>query len=464
MPAIPQQRLRAALDDGPMTWFQWRAVLVCVVLNMIDGFDVLVMSFTAKPVGAQWQLSGSVLGLLLSAGLVGLALGSLFVAPRADRFGRRPVIMICLLVAGLGMLLSAFAQSALQLGLLRLLTGIGIGGVLASSNVIASEYASRRWRGMAVSLQATGFALGATLGGLVAVALIGRLGWQSVFLVGGIATLLVIGLVHFCLPESLDYLLTRHRPEALVKVNELARRLGQSPLDSLPQPVRGDGTGSAPARAGLPALLGAAHRRTTMVLWAAFFLVMSGFYFVTSWTPTLLVEAGLSASGGITGGVLLNVGGMFGAVAFGVLTARLQIRTVVISYLASSAVMLALFITSSRSLALLVLVGVLIGLFLNGSIGGLYALTPTAYDAGVRATAMGAAIGVGRIGAILSPIAAGALLDGGWTPQALYLAVGVLILLAAVVLLGLRIAATAPQSSGGPADAAHARLGETDHS
>src|SRR3954454_448313 len=254
----PQQRLRAALDDGPMTWFRWRAVLVCVVLNMIDGYAVLVMSFTAKPAGAQRQLSSSALCLLLSAGLVGLAIGSLFVAPRAHRFGPRPVIMTCLLVAGSSMLLSAFAQSALQLGILRLITGIGIGGVLASSNVIASEYASRRWRGMAVSLQATGFALGATLGGLLAVALIGQLGWRSVFLVGGIVSLLVVGLVHFFLPESLDHLLARRRPDALVKVNALARRLGQEPLDSLPQPVA---TGEGPTQPGLHTLLGAPPRR-----------------------------------------------------------------------------------------------------------------------------------------------------------------------------------------------------------
>src|SRR3954454_13019997 len=258
MASVASHRLRSALDEGPMTWFQWRAVLLCVVLNMVDGFDVLVMSFTAKPVGGEWQLTGSVLGLLLSAGLGGLALGSLFVAPRADRFGRRPVIMVCLLVAGTGMVLSAFAQSALQLGLLRVLTGIGIGGVLASSNVIASEYASRRWRGMAVSLQATGYALGATLGGLLAVALIGQLGWRSVFLVGGIVSLLVVGLVHFFLPESLDHLLARRRPDALVKVNALARRLGQEPLDSLPQPVA---TGEGPTQPGLHTLLGAPPRR-----------------------------------------------------------------------------------------------------------------------------------------------------------------------------------------------------------
>src|SRR4051794_37596441 len=75
MTSVTPLRLRTVLDDSPMTWFQWRAILVCVVLNMVDGFDVLVMSFTAKPVGAEWGLSGSVLGLLLSAGLIGLALG-----------------------------------------------------------------------------------------------------------------------------------------------------------------------------------------------------------------------------------------------------------------------------------------------------------------------------------------------------------------------------------------------------
>jgi MFS family permease len=168
--------LRSALDDGPMSRFQWTAVAVCVLLNMLDGFDVLVMAFTGRAVSAEWGLSGSQLGLLLSAGLVGMAAGSLLVAPWADRVGRRPIILGCLTLASAAMLLSSISQSAVQLGVLRVLTGIGIGGILASSNVIAAEYASRRWRGLAVSLNSTGYALGATLGGLLAVVLIGGFG------------------------------------------------------------------------------------------------------------------------------------------------------------------------------------------------------------------------------------------------------------------------------------------------
>ncbi|MBW6186029.1 MFS transporter, partial [Pseudomonas aeruginosa] len=153
--------LRRALDDEPMRPFQWLAVAVCIVLNLIDGFDVLVMAFTASSVAAEWNLGGAEIGLLLSAGLFGMAAGSLFIAPWADRWGRRPLILACLARSGLGMLASALSQAAWQLALLRGLTGLGIGGILASSNVIASEYASRRWRGLAVSLQSTGYALGA---------------------------------------------------------------------------------------------------------------------------------------------------------------------------------------------------------------------------------------------------------------------------------------------------------------
>jgi MFS family permease len=153
------------MDDKPMSAYQWFVIALCFLINMLDGFDVLVMAFTAASVASQWALSGVQLGYLLSAGLVGMALGSLVIAPWADRIGRRPLIMLCIAIAGVGMLASAYTQSAVQLGALRLFTGLGIGGILASSYVIAGEYASSRWRGLAISLQATAYALGATIGG-----------------------------------------------------------------------------------------------------------------------------------------------------------------------------------------------------------------------------------------------------------------------------------------------------------
>ncbi|MFI0468330.1 MFS transporter [Saccharopolyspora sp. 5N102] len=431
--------LRKSLDEGPMNRFQWAAVSVCVLLNMLDGFDVLVMSFTGKAVMAEWDLSGAQLGLLLSAGLVGMAAGSMLLAPWADRVGRRPMILLCLAIASVGLLLSSVSQSATQLGALRIATGVGIGGILASSNVIASEYASRRWRGLVVSLNSTGYALGATLGGLVSVMLLAEFGWRAVFLFGGVATAVGIPVVFALLPESLDFLLARRPARALDKVNQLTRKLGLPTLDHLPAaPVVQAGVG-----AGFRKLLSSDLRRASFLLWTAFFLVMAGFYFVTSWTPTLLTKAGLSTAQGVTGGTLLNLGGIFGATLLGLLAARFALRSVLIAYVLATAVMLGVFIAATSSLAAALVLGAAIGVAVNGCVAGLYALTPIIYDSGVRATGVGAAIGIGRIGAIAAPAVAGALLDVGWTPQSLYLTVGVVFAATAVLLLLLRPAVAA---------------------
>lgn len=434
--------VRDLIDERPMSRFQWSAVVVCVLLNMIDGFDVLVMAFTGKSVSAEWGLTGAQLGLLLSAGLIGMALGSMFVAPWADRIGRRPMVLGCLTLAAATMLLSSVSQAAWQLGGLRALTGIGIGGVLATSNVIAAEYASARWRGLAVSLNSTGYALGATLGGLLAVLLIGQFGWRSVFLVGGLATALAIPLVWWRLPESLDFLVTRRPAAALERVNGLLARMGHAALAVLPERA------AAPrgVAAGYRELLTPRLRRTTLVLWVVFFCIMAGFYFVTSWTPTLLTEAGLSPTAGIAGGTLLNVGGIFGAALLGLLAARFPLRNVLAAYLVATGALLAFFIATTSSLAFALVVAVVIGLFVNGCVAGLYALTPTVYESAVRTTGVGTGLAIGRAGAILAPTLAGTLLDGGWTPQSLYLLFGVVFVVAAATLflLRLRTAADVP--------------------
>ena len=436
--------LRQQVDQGPMRGFQWLAIAVCVMLNMIDGFDVLVMAFTASSVAAEWGLGGAELGMLLSAGLLGMALGSLLLAPWADRIGRRPLILLCLVLSGSGMVLSALSQSPLQLALLRGLTGVGIGGILASSNVIASEYASTRWRGLAVSLQSTGYALGATLGGLLAVWLLSHWGWRSVFLTGGLITFAAIALVLLWLPESLDFLLSKQPRNALQRVNALAARLRQPSLSALPPaPLQLNSNTGAVLRLIEPALL-----RSTLLIWLLFFLVMFGFYFIMSWTPKLLTSSGLSVQQGVTGGVLLSIGGIFGATLLGLLSARFALPRVLAGFMLITAVMLLLFTGIGSSYFAALGMGLLIGLFSNGCVAGLYALSPLLYGASIRATGVGWAIGIGRGGAILSPTVAGLMLDGGWQPLELYGWFALVFVAAALLLLVLlpvrRGAAMAP--------------------
>jgi benzoate transport len=424
------QSIGQQLDEKPMVSFQWGVIALCFLINMLDGFDVLVMAFTAASIATDWGLSGIHLGYLLSAGLVGMAIGSLFIAPWADRFGRRPLILLCVGIAGLGMLASSRATSPEMLGVLRLITGLGIGGILASSYVVAGEYANKKWRGLAISLQSTAYALGATIGGIIAAQIIPSMGWRSVFFYGGVTTLLILPILALWLPESLAFLLSRQPRNALKRINTLLQRVAVACVDQLPE-ARQDAR--KPLRESFAELFSPALLRSTLLIWMAFFLVMFGFYFVMSWTPRLLVSAGLSNQQGITGGVMLNIGGILGTSLIGLLASRFRLSRVLMAYLLINAVLLAVFVQFTAVPNLAFALVLLIGIFVNGCVAGLYALTPTIYNATQRVTGLGWGIGIGRAGAILSPLVAGRLIDAQWQPADLYLLFALSFVFAALV-------------------------------
>ncbi|MEU5841527.1 MFS transporter [Rhodococcus sp. NPDC047139] len=443
--------LRARIDASPMHPYQWMIVALCVVLNILDGFDVMALAFTAKSIGSDFGLGGSELGVLLSAGLIGMAVGALALAPMADRIGRRPLILMSVTLATAGMGLSASAGSVWELGIWRVLTGLGIGGVLACTTVIASEYSSARWRGLAISIYTAGYGVGATIGGIAAVSLQSEYGWRSVFVTGAVLTGLTLAILTVLLPESLDFLAGRGRAGDLDRVNAIARRIGQSPVPALVA-----STDKSATRAGrISDLFSGANTRPTVLLWAAFFATMFGFYFVNSWTPSLLETAGLTKDQSATAGMMLTLGGTVGSVLFGVLASRWTTRSVLITFTVASAVMMTVFIISISTLTLAFALGIVIGGLINGCIAGLYTLAPSLYGPQVRATGVGSAIGIGRAGAILAPTAAGMLLDAGWTPEQLYFAVAGVVVLAAVALVALRPARPVAADAGtAPASAA----------
>lgn len=420
--------LRNRINTSAMSPYQWLIIGLCVLLNALDGFDVMAMAFTATSVTGDFGLSGSELGLLLSAGLVGMAVGSLALAPFADVVGRRPMILVSVALAAAGMFLSALAHSPVELGLWRVLTGLGVGGILACTNVIASEYSSDRWRGLSIGIYTAGYGAGATLGGMAAVSLQGSYGWRSVFVFGGVATAAVLVLLAVLLPESVDFLLTRRPRNVLERLNRIARRLNQPPVTALGEVRAADAGGG---RNGIGDLLTPANRRATLLVWLAFFATMFGFYFVNSWTPRLLVEAGMTPDQGVVGGLMLTLGGTFGSILYGVLATRWSSRGVFVAFAVLSAVSMVLFISSAGILALAFAAGVAVGMLINGSIAGLYTVAPSLYAARTRSTGVGWAIGIGRIGAIVAPMITGALLDAAWSPVQLYLGVGAVVLVAA---------------------------------
>jgi benzoate transport len=411
--------LRNLISQGPMTACQIIAVAVCVGLNMLDGYDVLVMAFTASGVSADWKLSGSRLGLLLSAGLVGMAAGSLFLAPRADRIGRRAIILGSVAIVSAGMLLSGFSSGFAELALLRAVTGIGIGGILASATVLVAEYSSERWRNTASCLYTAGYSMGATAGGAVAALLIARYGWRSAFLFGGAVSLLMLPAVYFGLAESLDFIVTKRPAGALELLNRLLGRMHRGPVGALPALEAWSGRGHA---ASVRRLWTPEFAKSTGLIWITFFFMMAGYYFVYGWTPRLLTAAGMSAQQGITSGVMLSLGGIVGTVLFAFAARARNIQRLTRACLIAGGALVAVFAFTTTNLALALTIGILMGGMANSAMAGLYALTPVLYPPSLRTTGMGWAIGIGRSGAILAPLVTGVLVDQGWKPLQLYLA------------------------------------------
>ncbi len=428
---------RTLLDTAPMRPAQIVAIAVTVGLNAIDGFDVLSISFASPLIARDWGVDRASLGAILSMELIGMALGSLMLGGVADRHGRRPTIIGCLAVMAAGMAGAATAGSIGALAGWRLLTGLGIGGMLAAINAMAAELSNDRWRALSLSLMVIGYPLGAIIGGLAAIMLLGSGDWRPVFVFGAAITLLFVPLVWWTLPESPAFLAMRQPSGALHRLNHSLARLGHGAVSALPELVA-----TAP-RATLSDLLAPQLRRTTLLITAAYFAHIVTFYFILKWIPKIVVDMGFAATA--AGGVLVwaNVGGAAGGAVFGLCAQRLGLKRLTIAVLAGSASMVMVFGRGQSDLARLALVAAAAGFFTNAGVAGLYSLFAQAFPTSLRATGTGFAVGVGRGGAALAPWLAGLLFQAGLDlqPVAIIMATGSIVGVSALLLLRLRVSA-----------------------
>jgi len=407
------------------------AVAMTALLSALDGFDVLAISFAAPGIAEAWGIDRAALGALLAMELLGMALGSIFLGRVADRAGRRKTLMACLLVMVMGMYFVTLATSLAQLSVWRVITGIGIGGTLASINAVAAEFSNRRSRHLGVSLMVIGYPIGVVIGGSIAARLLEHYDWRSIFYLGTAFTALCIPLTFALVPESVQWLLQRRPRAALKRVNEVLARMGHAPLDELPgyRDVQ---------RVRLSGILSTAMIATTAILTVAFFFHIATFYFLVKWIPKIVVDLGYAASSAADVLVGANLGGAIGGALFGFLTLRYDVRTLAIVALLGSAFAVALFGQSTGSLSALGIVAGFAGFAANAAIVGLYALFAHYYPTHVRATGTGFSIGIGRGGAMLSPILAGILLESGINVATVALVMSLGSMVAATALVFLR--------------------------
>ena len=421
--------LREKIDQSPMSMYQWAIVATAAIMNFLDGFDVLAIAFTATNISKDFALSKTEFGVLISAGLVGMVVGSMALAPLADKFGRRPILLLSVAFSAIGLCLSGFSGNPQILGASRILTGLGVGGILVGTNVITSEYSSKKWRSFAISIYAAGFGIGAMIGGIMAKSLQATYSWHAVYFAGAAMTFLVFIVLLIWLPESIDYLNSKQPSNAKIRLNRIAHRLGFSGEWELTERNH-----TVQTNLPISQLFGKKYLRPTLLLWLSFFAIMFCFYFISSWTPALLKEAGMTVEESINVGMMISLGGAAGSVLYGLIASRWSARNVLILFTIASAIAILIFISASSNLSLAMACGVLVGALINGCISGLYTINPATYDAEIRNTGVGWAIGAGRAGSVLAPTVAGILLDAGWEKQTLYVAVAGVMLIATIAL------------------------------
>lgn len=396
---------RVLIDDTPMGTRQWIVVILMIMLNALDGFDVLSSAFAAPGISEEWGIPRSELGIVLSAELVGMGFGSVLLGGMADRYGRKLTMLACLVLMAVGMWLAHSASAVTPLTIWRFLTGIGIGGMLAATNAVVAESTSKSSRSIAMALYVIGYPLGGVLGGFAAQQwLLVDYDWRAVFLFGAVVTAAMIPLVMLLVPETPAFYASRRPDDAVEKINRSLKAFGKQLIDALPQL-----SPTAPKPKVSDILTNPRLRPVTLMLAFGYMFHTITFYYILKWAVQIVADSGFSQPEAASVLTFANIGGAIGGFLFGFLMKRWSIKGPTVVILACGVAAVAAFGIGHDTLWGWRGAAIMAMFFTNAAIVGFYAAFALGFPAYARATGTGFVLGVGRFGAAGSPIIAGFL-------------------------------------------------------
>lgn len=395
------------IDKERMGAFQWRVLILCFLIALFDGFDTQAMAFTGPAILAAFQLEANELAPILTAGIVGMTVGAMLLGLIGDRLGRRPTAMIGVAIFGAATLVTAGATETWQILVLRFIAGLGMGGCTPIVLALAAEYSPSRLRGTVITGVLLGLPAGAMLGGLLAARMLPVIGWEGIFVVGGVAPLALLVVLAFILPESLQFKAVRgdaggqqYVARILAKITGQAQPAGT--VFTVPE--------EAKVRGSVKALFTGGYARQTLAIWAVYLLNWVAWFMLLSWLPTVLKAAGLPAEQAPMGTFTVNLVFIICAFPLSYLMPRVPTRTLLIAMFALGIVVaLGLGYAGTDWTLVFILVGAA-GLGIGGQQLALNYLIIDAYPTALRATATGWSIGIGRAGAIIGSAIGGSFL------------------------------------------------------
>ena len=390
------------IDKAKISPFHWRILFWCTLIIIFDGYDLVIYGVVLPILMQQWQLDPVTAGALGSTALFGMMIGAMLLGTLSDRFGRKKMIVLCIVLFSGFTALNGFAQTPLQFGVMRFIAGLGIGGVMPNVVALMSEYSPRRIRSTLVAVMFSGYAIGGMLSAVLGIWIVPQFGWQVMFYLA-VIPLLLLPLIWTQLPDSVAFLV---RQGKIAEARKVLAALTGKPLPddaelAVHQPQK--------TEQSLAALFSNNRALSTLMFFQAFFMCLLMVYGLGSWLPKLMTMAGYGFGSSLMFLLFLNIGGIIGAIGGGWLSDRFHPRPVLMLFFTLAAVSLALLGFKSHVAVLYFLVNVA-GATTIGSQILLYAYVAQFYPTAIRSTALGWSSGVGRIGAILGPVLGGALL------------------------------------------------------
>lgn len=415
-------------DGSNFTALQIRVVALAFLTALLDGLDLQIIAYAAPAMARDLRLTDTSLGVIFSGGFAGLAAGSMLLAPLGDRWGRRTIMIFCLLLFGVCVLATPLAENAEQLFILRVLTGLGLGGVMPNAIAISMEFSPSRRRAAMVSFTYFGFIIGAAVGGIVAASLIPLVGWKGMLFIVGALPLALAVIEFFFMPESPEYLSNRrHVADSTDRIqgNRIPGSIEQG-LPSRTSPMR--------------EIFSAENKRNSVLMWIAMFANVSVAFAVLQWLPTILNRAGFALENANYLVGLIWVSTVPGVIILLYLSKRMGLQRSLGSFLCLGSVVtcgLGAVIAASASDAVwLLMMG--FGMTIAGAQLGFYSLLAAIYPGSSRVTGIGWAQGVGRLGAIIGPAAIGLLLADGTSIVILFVYLSIPVLVSAIAVWNVR--------------------------
>ena len=402
------------MDARKFGAFNWKLMALSFLVMLIDGFDVTLAAFAVPHWISEWHVQPSAFGPVLGASLLGILFGSPLFGFLGDRYGRKIAIVLSYLTFGIATIMVAWSGSVTQVAVLRVIAGIGIGGVLPNIVALNMEFAPRRLAATAIILSFVGIAFGGALPAPVAIYLVPLYGWPILFIVGGGIPLIIGGFIALWLPESIRFLTLKDRQADVAKLVKL-----MDPDKSLPEATRFFIRGEE-KHLPFKFLFSGSLAIMTPLLWFLFSLDMMVYFFLVSWMPTLLAGAKISLTKAAVATAIFQFGGVVGPVSVARPIDRFGMMPILLCFFLGVPIIGGIGYIGLQSNSQLFVLVFLAGFCTLGSQMGLNAITAILYPTALRSTGSGWAFGVGRVGSIIGPVVGG-LIIGKFDVQHLYI-------------------------------------------